>query len=83
MKTYSKLSQTVDLMNSTDWKERLIAEYVQAEIRLQKLRNVPVKYHEMIVQINVLESYTTILLQRMFNENIDMPYVDIMDEKRE
>lgn len=35
-----RLSDTVNLMNSTDWKDRLVAEYVQLSIRLSKLEDV-------------------------------------------
>lgn len=42
--TYTKLSETVELMNSADYKERFIAEYVQTKIRYQKLHRMLVKY---------------------------------------
>ena len=40
----SNLSDTVDLMNSADYKDRFIAEYYQTKIRYQKLHNMIVKY---------------------------------------
>ena len=43
-KTYTNLSETVDIMNSSDYKVRLVAEYVQTKIRYQKLHNMLVKY---------------------------------------
>ena len=41
---FNDLKQTVDLMVSSDYKERLIAEYVQVKIRYQKLHRMLVKY---------------------------------------
>ena len=34
----TNLSDTVDLMNSADYKERFIAEYMQTKIRYEKLK---------------------------------------------
>lgn len=38
-----ELKDTIELMNSSDWKERFIAEYLQAKIRYEKLHNLIVK----------------------------------------
>lgn len=43
-KTYNDLSETVNIMNSSDYKVRLVAEYVQTKIRYEKLHNLIVKY---------------------------------------
>ena len=39
-----KLSDTVQMMNSTDYKERFKAEYWQTKIRYDKLHRMTVKY---------------------------------------
>ena len=36
----TKLSQTVDIMTSSDYKERFKAEYAQVCIRYKKLKNM-------------------------------------------
>ena len=38
------LNETVDMMNSADYKERFRAEYFQAKIRYDKLDQMTVKY---------------------------------------
>ena len=39
-----ELKDTVDLMNSEDYKERFKAEYFQTKIRYEKLSNMLIKY---------------------------------------
>lgn len=39
-----ELKDTIDLMNSADYKERFKAEYLQAKIRYDKLDAMTVKY---------------------------------------
>ena len=41
-----KLSETVEMMNSADYKERFKAEYLQLEIRVNGLRNMLKKYKD-------------------------------------
>ena len=41
-----ELRDTVELMNSWDWKDRFVAEYLQTKIRYEKL-------HKLIVQREV------------------------------
>lgn len=41
-----ELKDTIELMTSSDWKDRFIAEYLQTKIRYKKL-------HKMIVQRDV------------------------------
>ena len=40
----SELKDTVDLMLSSDYNERFIAEYVQTKIRYNKLHDMIIKY---------------------------------------
>ena len=39
-----ELKDTIDLMNSEDYKERFIAEYYQTKIRYEKLHKMLIKY---------------------------------------
>ena len=39
-----ELKETVDLMNSKEYKERFKAEYLQTKIRYEKLNNMLIKY---------------------------------------
>lgn len=41
-----KLSETVEMMNSADYKERFKAEYLQDEIRANGLKNMLDKWDE-------------------------------------
>lgn len=38
-----ELKDTIDLMTSSDWKDRFIAEYLQTKIRYEKLHKMIVK----------------------------------------
>ena len=40
----NELSSTVELMESDDYKNRFIAEYIQTKIRYEKLHKMIVKY---------------------------------------
>ena len=42
----NKLSETVEMMNSSDYKERFKAEYLQLKIRMKSLSNMLEKYKE-------------------------------------
>lgn len=39
-----ELKETIDLMNSEDYKDRFKAEYYQTKIRYDKLHNMLIKY---------------------------------------
>lgn len=41
----AELKNTVELMNSEDYKERFLAEYHQTKIRYDKLHKMLIKYH--------------------------------------
>ena len=40
-----ELKDTIELMNSSDYKDRFKAEYYQLKIRYEKLHNMLIKYH--------------------------------------
>ena len=80
-----ELKDTVDLMNSSDYKERFQAEYLQTKIRYNKLHKMLVKYEaktldfEPSCQINILQmqanymgNYLKQLEIRAEIENIDI-----------
>ena len=89
-RTYTDLSETVDLMLSTDYKIRLVAEYVQTKIRYEKLHNMIVKYDankldfEPMCPIDILRQqkqtmgqYLYSLQVRMVMEDIKRPFVQV------
>lgn len=89
-RTYTDLSETVDLMSSTDYKIRLVAEYVQTKIRYEKLHNMIVKYDankldfEPMCPIDILRQqkhtmgqYLYSLQVRMVMEDIKCPVVQV------
>ena len=89
-RTYTDLSETVDLMSSPDYKIRLVAEYVQAKIRYQKLHNIIVQYDanklnfEPMCPMDLLRQqkgamgqYLYSLEVRMLMEDIKRPIVQV------
>lgn len=87
-KTYTDLSETVDIMSSPDYKIRLVAEYIQTKVRYEKLHNIIVKYDankldfEPMCPIDILRQqkqtmgqYLYSLEVRMFMEDLKRPVV--------
>ena len=79
----NKLSQTADMMTSSDYKERFKAEYAQVVIRYNKLKNMLDKWdkNELTftptcprstynIQIKAMTDYIAILEARAVMENI-------------
>ena len=79
----TKLSQTVDMMTSSDYKERFKAEYAQVVIRYKKLKNMLDKWDKNEItftptcprstynmQIKAMTDYIAILEARAVMENI-------------
>ena len=79
-----KLSDTVYLMNSADWKDRFIAEYIQLQIRIIRLEEVlnstPDSFTAldsmtkaiMFKQLDAMESYKLCLEKRAALAEIDL-----------
>ena len=80
-----ELTDTVDLMNSSDYKERFQAEYLQTKIRYDKLHKMLVKYEAktldfepscpidiLQMQANYMGNYLKQLEIRAEIENIDI-----------
>ena len=64
-----KLSDTIDLMNSTDWEDRFVAEYNQLVIRLNKLEdslNNPPKFiNDEIAKALLMKQYDAMQLYKL------------------
>lgn len=80
-----KLSETVEMMESTNYKERFKAEYLQLKIRMQGLSNMLKKYKEGTLefkptcsydllngQFKAMDMYASYLEERAQLENIDL-----------
>ena len=80
-----KLSETVEMMNSTDYKERFKAEYFQLKIRVNGLKNMLEKWDKEELdftptcpreifddQMEYMMNYMTVLANRAYHEHIDL-----------
>lgn len=80
-----KLSETVEMMNSEDYKERFKAEYYQLVIRYRKLREMLDKWDKgelkfkptcprstYNIQIKAMTDYIAILEARAVMESVDL-----------
>ena len=85
-----KLVDTVEMMNSSDYKERFKAEYAQLAIRYYGLRNMLEKWDNGTLefkptcprstynlQIKAMTDYITVLEARAVMENVDLEDVII------
>lgn len=79
------LNETVQMMNSSDYKERFKAEYLQLKIRINGLSNMLKKYKEgtltfkpscsyelLHTQLVYMECYLNALEERAAIENIEL-----------
>ena len=80
-----ELKETIDLMNSSDYKERFKAEYHQTAIRTDKLKNMLEKWDKgelsfeptcprdmYNAQIRAMNDYLTVLKVRADIEGVDL-----------
>lgn len=80
-----ELKDTVELMNSNDYKERFKAEYLQTKIRCDKLEKMLIKYEAGTLeftpscdisilddQLYYMQNYLRMLRIRAEIENIDL-----------
>ena len=67
-----ELKDTVDLMLSGDYKDRLKAEYLQLSIRIEKLElRLEENDNELLqAQLALMSAYKSILKERLNTENI-------------
>lgn len=92
MNKINNLNQTVELMSSEDYKERFIAEYAQIKIRYLRLERVLKRVSDktapdcftptcpiekLAVQLSYMGDYLSVLDERAFIEDIDLPEVEI------
>ena len=83
-----KLVETVEMMNSADYKERFKAEYAQLAIRYYGLRNILEKWDNGTLefeptcprstynlQIKAMTDYIAVLEARAVMENVDLESV--------
>ena len=61
-----KLSQTIELMNSSDYKDRFKAEYYQTKIRYDKLHKMIVKYEAGTLNFTPSSSLELLKKQKSF-----------------
>ena len=80
-----ELKDTIDMMNSQDYKERIKAEYAQVKIRYTKLKNMVKKYEDgtldfkpscslelLTEQCTHMFNYIKCLEERAKIENVDL-----------
>lgn len=69
-----ELEDTVDLMLSGDYKDRLKAEYLQLSIRIEKLKlRLEENNNELLqAQLALMNAYKNILKERLDTENISV-----------
>lgn len=81
-----ELKDTIELMQSPDYKDRFKAEYFQAVIRLQKLRAMLKKWETETLEFTptsskealygqyaLMTGYIRVLMDRAIEEGIDLP----------
>ena len=80
-----KLSETAEMMNSADYKERFRAEYFQLKIRVNSLKNMLDKWDKGELdftptcpreiyndQMEYMMNYMTVLANRAYLEHVDL-----------
>lgn len=93
IKVIKTLSDTVELMESDDYRDRFIAEYAQAMIRAQKLELLLLNYRNNTLdfipqtdldtltdQLVYMNRYILILQKRAKIESIDLPLISISED---
>lgn len=68
-----ELIDTVELMNSTDYKDRLKAEYFQTKIRYEKLHKLIIKNE--VDMLNYVPYYSIDILKRQEKAMADYLYM--------
>ena len=94
LKTEVKLEDTIKLMTSDDYKKRFKAEYIQLEIRCEKLADMIERYKKGILgfeptcpieilekQLEHMREYLWILEERSFMEGINLFAINPMKKE--
>jgi hypothetical protein len=84
-----ELKDTVDLMMSSDWKDRFVAEYLQTKIRYEKLHKLivrrevgkvdfdtPIPLHSWMLQADFMGNYLHELEKQAVIHGIELPKVN-------
>lgn len=84
-----ELKETIEMMQSSDYKERFKAEYLQVRIRYQKLKSMLQKWDNgelnfkptcprstYNIQIKAMEDYIAVLEARAVMECVDICYLE-------
>ena len=74
-----KLNETVEMMNSQDFKERFKAEYLQLKIRMEGLSSMLKKYKEGTLNFKPKCSYEVLYKQLVYMED----YLNVLKERAE
>lgn len=92
MDKITNLYQTAEIMSSENYKERFVAEYCQLAIRVKKLERVLTRIQDktdpnyftptcpiekLAEQLCYMQNYLSVLDERAFIEDIDLPEVDV------
>ena len=64
-----ELKDTIELMNSEDYKERFRAEYIQTKIRYEKLHKMVIKYEAGTLNFEPKCSIELLKKQKMYMGN--------------
>ena len=85
-----ELKDTIELMQSENYKDRFLAEYYQAVIRTVNLRNIIIEYKKgrldfelncsievLCNQLETMENYICILEERASIEKIEIPIYNL------
>lgn len=72
-----ELNETIEMMNSNDYKERFRGEYLQLKIRIIGLRNMLKKYREGTLNFKPSCSYELLHTQLVFMER----YLNSLEER--
>lgn len=72
-----KLNETVQMMGSTDYKDRFKAEYLQLKIRIEGLSNMLEKYRSGTLNFKPSCSYELLHTQLVYMEC----YLNILEER--
>lgn len=74
-----ELKDTIEMMQSSDYKERFRAEYAQLAIRAQKLKDMLYKYRTGKLTFKPSCQYEYLFEQFVYMKN----YLDVLDERAE
>ena len=91
MKVITNYKDTIELMLSDDWKERIQAEYAQLQLRILKIEQWQTEHAKMcpcagfemdqMMQYKAMSDYKLMLFNRMLGRRIEVPEVKLPEEQ--